>query len=108
MMNEALKLIAITLMALSPVLTSCAEFEPDDWNEVTAETHCEDQIKPLLDDPESYKFRRAVIATSEGPYGVATVHFTSSNLSGESVSRSCICEAYNDSGERMITVQLYK
>ena len=100
-LNAALSGAAIVVVAAS--LIGCGESTPDDWDDISAKVYCEDPIKQLLRDPDSYRFESATVTSQSGQYnqyGTATIKYRAKNGFGGYTSGTASCEAYSKGGER--------
>lgn len=83
--------------------------KPDAWDEIAAKVYCEDRIKQLLRDPDSYQFSSAEILETSGEnseFGKARISFRAKNGFGGYNANTATCEAYPNNGERWIKAQL--
>lgn len=98
----------LALMAVIGSLSPDAN-KPDTWDEIAAKVYCEDRIKQLLRDPDSYQFTSAEILSTTGgssEYGKARISFRAKNGFGGYNASTATCEAYPNNGERWIKAQL--
>lgn len=82
---------------------------PMTWDRSTAKVMCSENIKKLLNDPDSYQFDSVEITSTTGDqqqYGTASVYFRAKNGFGGNVRGSATCKAYDNGGVVSYQVQL--
>ena len=98
MPNHWRSCLAITAVAvLGPAMVACGPLPPDEFTESAARIGCEDVIKSLLRDPDSYQFESATVVETKGTYsqwGEAVVKFRSRNGFGGYTSGAARCKKY--------------
>ena len=91
------------------VAVGCGPLTPDEFDEIAAEVYCENNIKQLVRDPDSYQFISAQIVVTHGEYdqyGTAIIRFRSKNGFGGYVTSAAVCESYDNGGERWFKAKL--
>lgn len=71
----------------------------DEFDKIDAKVYCKSVIKKQLRDPDSYKFEKAVILSTNGQYGTAKIYFRSKNGFGGYVHGTATCTSYDNNGE---------
>ena len=89
----------IALGSVTAALVGCGEVEPTPFSAVKAQVYCKDQIKSLLRDPDSYKFKSVEILTKNGEFGTANIYYRARNGFNGYTSGSAHCEIYDKDGE---------
>jgi hypothetical protein len=83
--------------------------KPDAWDEIAAKVNCEDRIKKLLRDPDSYQFTSAQILSTSGAnkeYGTAIITYRAKNGFGGYNNGTASCESYPNKGEKWVRAKL--
>lgn len=97
----------VALVVIGSVLPE--DPDKDRFDETAAEVFCEDPLKQLLRDPDSYRFESASILRTYGEgnkYGLAVISYRARNGFGGYVAGTAQCRAYDKDGTRWFKVQL--
>lgn len=82
---------------------------PDAFDTIAAKVYCEEPIKQLLNDPDSYRFDEAAVLSNNGAhkeYGQAVISFRARNGFGGYRRSAALCTAYDNNGTTWYRAQL--
>lgn len=103
-LSHALPLLGFAILAAGSTESSPEnkKAEPIVFDEISAKVYCENTIKKLLRDPDSYQFESASVVSSKE----ATINFRSKNGLGGYVPGVAKCTTHMESNENIIQAQI--